>query len=88
MRWKARDLIRSFPGTFGSQPPLSPSYRVLQKKTYTCGWTVLEHQEELDAVLWRAFTIRLPESEIARKVSENDFSSRTRNFAAKRCFST
>ena len=25
MRWKAGDLIRSFPGTFGSQPPLSPS---------------------------------------------------------------
>ena len=67
---------------------VSVSYRVLPKKTTLFDRTVLEHQEELDAVLWRAFTIRLPESEIARKVSENDFSSRTRNFAAKRSFST
>ena len=52
-------------------------YRVLPKKALIEIWTVLEHQEELDAVLWRGFRARMPESEIVRKPSENIFSSRT-----------
>ena len=61
-------------------------YRVLQKKTLIFDWTVLEDQEELEAVLWTRFRVLLPGSEIVRKPSESVSCSRTSERADKAWF--
>ena len=57
-----------------------------QKKTLIFDWTVLEDQEELEAVLWTRFRVVSPGSEIVWKLSENVSCSRTRERAEKPWF--
>ena len=61
-------------------------YRVLPKKTLIFDWTVLEDQEELEAVLWTRFRVVFLGSEIVWKLSENVSCSRTSERAEKPLF--
>ena len=57
------------------------------KKPLIFDWTVLEDQEELEAVLWTRFPIVFLGSEIVWKLSENVSCSRTSEGAEKKhCF--
>ena len=61
-------------------------YRVLPKKTLIFDWTVLEDQEELEAVLWTRFRVVSPGSEIVWKLSETVSCSKTTERAEKPWF--
>ena len=61
-------------------------YRVLPKKTLIFDWTVLEDQEELEAVLWTRFRVVFLGSEIVWKLSENVSCLRTSERAEKPWF--
>ena len=61
-------------------------YRVLPKKPLIFDWTVLEDQEELEAVLWTRFRVVFLGSEIVWKLSENVSCSRTSERAEKPLF--
>ena len=69
-----------------SKQPETSSTVSFQKKTLIFDWTVLEDQEELEAVLWTRFRVVSPGSEIVWKLSETVSCSRTTERAEKPWF--